>query len=517
MSETSAIGNKRIAKNTLFLYFRTLFVMLVSLYTSRILLEALGISDYGIYNVVGGVVTMFTFMNAALGNASSRFITFSLGKGNIKEAKKIFNASRLIHLVISILILILAETVGLWFLNTKMDIPHESMYAANWVYQFSIITTALAIISVPYNATLIAHENMKIFAYVSIFDVLLKLGIVYIIKYYGGERLILYGFLIMVVQLLDRIVYGVYCSRQYVETKFILVKDKQLYKEMFSYSGWSLIGNLAVFGSTQGLNIVLNLFFGPVINAARGIAVQVQGAVKTFISNFQLAVSPQITKSYACDDHTRVIKLLFTSCRVSFYLMFIISLPILIEINRILSIWLVEVPEYTALFVRLMIITIMIDTFERPVTTAINSTGEIKIYQISSCTCLLMTLPISYILLLRGLPPQTVFIVNIVTALIAFSIELIILKRKIKFAIMEFLSKVILKIVTVSVFSFLPIFSLYLILPDTLWSFVIIILSSIILSSFFSFKLGLTATERQIISDKAKSLYLKIRRGDTAL
>jgi len=510
MTETGVSDNKRIAKNTVLLYVRTLLVMLVSLYTSRILLEALSISDYGIYNVVGGVVTMFTFMNAALGNASSRFITFSLGRGKHKETQMVFNASRTIHFLMSILIVILAETVGLWFLNAKMDIPSESIYAANWVYQFSIITTVLAIVSVPYNATLIAHENMNVFAYVSILDVLLKLCIVYIIKLYGGDRLILYGALIMSVQLIDRIVYGVYCSRKYAETKFMIVKSKALYKRMFSYSGWSLIGNLAVFGSTQGLNIILNLFFGPVVNASRGIAVQVQGAVKTVISNFQLAVSPQITKSYASDNNSRVINLLFSSCRISFYLMMIVSLPILIEVDKILSIWLVEVPEHTALFVRLMIITVMIDTFERPVTFAINSTEDIKDYQISSCTCLLMTLPISYILLRYGFPPQTVFIVNILTALIAFAIELFILKRKILFSIRAFFFKVILKIVAVSIVSCLPILSLFLLLPDTLWAFCVIIFVSLIVSTFVSYMIGLSKSERMVINEKARFLLKKI-------
>lgn len=509
MNEDSSTRNKRIAKNILLLYARMILVMLVSLYTSRILLEALGISDYGIYNVVGGVVTMFTFMSAALGNASSRFITFSLGKGDINKTREVFNASRITHILISIVIVVLGETVGLWFLNTKMDIPADSMYAANWIYQFSIVTTVLAIVSVPYNATIIAHENMNVFAYVSIIDVLFKLGIVYIIKSFGGDRLILYGFLIMTVQLIDRIIYGIYCSRSYAESKFMLVRNRTLYKEIFSFSGWSMIGNLSVFGSSQGLNILLNIFFGPAVNAARGIAVQVQGAVKTLITNFQLAVTPQITKSYAGNDNARVISLLFSTCRISFYLMITLSLPVIIEIKKILSIWLVDVPDYTALFVRLMLIMVLIDTFERPITIAINSTGDIKKYQIYSCTCLLLTLPISYLLLHYGFPPQSVFIANISTALVAFVIELSLLRKKIPFSIKDFLYNVIFKILLVCIVAGVPSVALHIILPDSVWAFITIVFSSVVITMTASYQIGLNQTEKKMIRGKVKSLLSK--------
>ena len=321
MATTSA-NNKRIAKNTLLLYVRTLFVMVVSLYTSRVVLNTLGVSDYGIYNVVGGVVTMFGFINSSMTSATQRYITFALGKGDMTQLQKVFCTALQIHVFISVLIIVLGETVGLWFMYTQMQIPESRMDAAFWVLQCSIISTAIMIISVPYNADIIAHEKMSAFAYISILEVVLKLAVVFLLLVFSYDKLILYAFLILMVQLLIRFCYSYYCNRHFEESKYHHVWDKTLFKEMTGFAGWSMFGNLSGVLFGQGLNMLLNVFFGPVVNAARAVSVQVQGAIQQFVGNFQMALNPQITKTYATGKMDDMHKLMYRSARFSFYLLF---------------------------------------------------------------------------------------------------------------------------------------------------------------------------------------------------
>lgn len=299
MSNQTSDNNKRVAKNTLFLYFRMILIMLVTLYTSRVILAQLGIRDYGIYNVVGGVVTMFAFLNNCMTSSTQRFMTFELGCGDMQRLKNVFAASLNIHLAIAVTIVLLAETIGLWFLNTKLVIPAERLLAANWVYQFAILSFCVNIVQVPYNAVLIAHEKMSVYAYISIIEVFLKLGIVYLLTISPFDKLIAYGILLFTVQLLIRCIYQVYCRKHYEESRFRLFWNRELYCQMSGFAGWNLFGSIAWLLRDQGVNIILNMFFGPVINAARGVATQVSGAVMNFISNFQVALNPQITKNYA--------------------------------------------------------------------------------------------------------------------------------------------------------------------------------------------------------------------------
>lgn len=492
----SVSNNKRIAKNTMLLYVRMILVMLVSLYTSRILLVALGITDYGIYNVVGGVVAMFTFMSSALGNASSRYITIALGKGDPTYVQKVFSAALIIHWGIAIVIMLLAEVIGVWFLNTKMDIPTTQLVAANWVLQFSILATFITVISVPYNAMIIAHERMGVYAVISIVDVILKLGIVYLLMGSSVNRLILYGAGILVVQMIDRLVYGIYCKSHFAETKFIMVRDKQLFAGMLSFSGYSLIGNLAVVGSTQGLNLVLNLFFGPTVNAARGIAIQIQGAVKAFITNFLTAANPQITKSYAVEDFSRLKVLIFIVSRLAFYLMLFLSLPILLQTNTILTIWLVEVPEYTAIFIRLILLMSLIDCLERPLNTALNATGQIRVFQLTAAVCMLTVLPVAYICLRLGAPPQSVFIVSLIATFLHFLIELLIVAPKISISIREHLVQVLGRAVLVGLLSFSVSFVFSQALEDNILNSFLVMVFSMLCVAVFSLFVGLSPSER---------------------
>ena len=442
-------NNSRITKNTIFLYLRMILLLGVSLYTSRVVLATLGIEDYGIYNVVGGIVSMFTFINMAMGNASSRFITYALGKGDKDKLKAVFNTTVIVHLGIAIFIVIIAETIGLWLLDNKMVIPHDRIKAAYWVYQLSIVSSVASMMCVPFNATIIAHEKMGAFAYLSIIDAILKLVIVYLLQTLPYDNLIVYGFLYMLVTILDVSLYEIYCIKHFSEVKFSIPHDKKLFKDITSFAGWSMIGNLACVGYNQGINILLNIFFGPAVNAARGVAYQVQGAVKSFITNFQTAVNPQITKSYATNDFYRLHTLLFAVSRFSFYLFLCIAIPISICSDTILSIWLVDVPDHTKNFLILILLVSLIDTLERPVNTAMNATGKIKKYQIISCSIQVLVIPISYLSLILGCIPEVIFVVYFIIMSIAYISELIILHKYIELDIHEYIRKVLYRVIPV--------------------------------------------------------------------
>ena len=375
-------NNKRIAKNTLLLYFRMLFLMLVSLYTSRVVLNALGVEDFGIYNVVGGVVAMFTMLSGSLSAAITRFITYELGTGNQENLKKIFSSAVTIQIGLAVVIILLAEAGGVWFLNVKMNIPEARMIAANWVFQFSILTFAINLISVPYNASIIAHERMSAFAYISILEAIGKLAIAYLITVSPIDRLIFYALLMCVVALLIRLVYGYYCKKHFAECTYHFLWNKNLLKRMFGFAGWNFIGASSAVLRDQGGNVVINLFCGPAVNAARGIAFQVNTAVHGFVTNFMTALNPQITKSYASGDREYMMTLIFQGARLSFYMLLVLSLPILVNTHYILALWLKIVPEHTVLFVQLILLFGLSESISNPLITAMLATGKIRNYQI---------------------------------------------------------------------------------------------------------------------------------------
>lgn len=505
MSNTS--DNKRIAKNTIFLYIRMLLVMFITLFTSRVVLHTLGESDYGIYNVVGGVVTSLTFISLAMANSTSRFLTFALGKKDETYLKLVFSTALWIHIIVALIIFLIAETIGLWFLNNKMYIPESRLFAANIVYQFSIVTTVCSIIGSPFNSAIIAHERMHIFAYISIFDVVGKLIIAYLLYISSYDRLILYASLLMSIQIIDIILYVRYCKKNFPEVGIKKIKNYDLVKNIGSFAGWSLIGNLSFMGYTQGVNIILNLFFGPVINAARAIAVQVQTALMSFIQNFQTAVSPQITKSYASNDINRVQTLLYNSSRFSFFILYCMLLPICLEVNTILSIWLGKVPDHTGSFLRIILLISMLDCLTRPVTIAMNATGNIKKYQLVSCGILLLIVPLSFFFLKLGLPAEIAFFVHLIVALIALATELKIYSNYVGVQISEYLKKVILPIIkVVIVSSIIPILFHNYYDDHTLSHCILcmIISTSSVVIAIYS--VGLTPLERLMIKTKLNSL-----------
>lgn len=507
MNNTSS--NKRIVKNSLLLYIRMFILVIISLYTSRIVLKTLGVEDFGINNVVGGVITFLGFLTGSLAGASSRFITFAIGKGNLKELKNIFNNIVLIHILFSIVVLIIGETIGLWFVTTQLNIPSGREHAAMWVYQLSILTSIGSLISSPYNAAIIAHEKMSAFAYLTLGDAILKLLAVFLLVYTPFDKLIFYAAYICLIQLFDFIIYIIYCNKKFEETKGLTFKntDKHLFKEIFRYAGWTMNGSLAVFGYTQGLNILLNIFFNPVVNAARGIAVQVQNIVNNFCINFQMAINPQLTKSYAAGELKRMHELIIASSKYSFFLMLFICLPLAIEANTVLGWWLGEYPAHSVSFLRLILGASILYCFANPIITAVHATGRIKWFQIYEGTSLLLIVPVAYIALkFFNVPPESVFIIHIIIEIITQGIRLKIVLPMIGMDIKEYSRKVIFPVLKVALISpIVPIIAYHYIAVSKIMEFLILGITCVITVTLCTFYCGCSKKEKDFVISKIKN------------
>ena len=511
MSQSSD-NNKRIAKNTLLLYFRMLFMMVVSLYTSRVILNALGVEDFGIYNVVGGVVAMFSVISGSLSAAISRFITYELGKGDQSKLNKIFSASVTIQLLLSLIIMVLIESVGVWFLNAKMTIPVERMMAANWVLQFSIITFVINLISVPYNAAIIAHEKMSAFAYISILEAVGKLAIAFLIMWSPIDKLIYYAILMCAVAVIVRLTYGHYCKKHFAECTYHFHWDKDILKQMFGFAGWNFIGAASAVLRDQGGNVMINLFYGPAVNAARGIAIQVNNAVSGFVSNFMTALNPQITKSYASGDREYMMKLIYQGARLSFYMLLLLSLPILVNTHYILVIWLKLVPEHAVLFVRLILVFAMCESISNPLITAMLATGKIRNYQLVVGGLQMMNLPISYICLRLGCIPESVLIVAIIISQCCLAARLYMLRGMIGLSSIMYMKKVYLNIIMVTVISVIIPGLLAHQMSESFFSFVILSLVAMACTVAVEFYIGCSQNERAFVIRKVKNMLRKMRK-----
>lgn len=508
--EEKISSNKRIAKNTIALYIRMMFQMLIGLYTSRVILNALGVNDFGIYNVVGSVTAMLAFINGSMSNATMRFITFEEGRGNIEKLNKVFCTSMNIHICIAILTFVFLDSVGLWFLYNKMVISPERLNAAFWVLQFSIVTCVVDIISVPYNACIIAHEKMGAFAFISMFQQVITLVLALFLPVYSGDRLILYAIILMFVQVLLRIIYGQYCKFHFSETKYCRMWDKKLTKEMATFAGWTMNGNIAWLGYTQGLNILINLFSGTAVNAARGIAFTVQSKIIGFCDNFQVAVKPQITKTFSVGEYNKMHQLIISSSKFSYYLMLLLSLPIFIEIEEILRLWLKIVPEHSVNFVRLILLCSVIDIFRNPMDTAIHATGKIKKYQLWEATTLLLIIPCAYVALKIGFPVEAAFAVQLVIFVIVQIERIFIVCPVIKMLKRVYLKKLLMPAIYVTIGSILLPCILLAIWPieQSNWSqFFFYIFFSLFCSIVAIFSFGLTSLEKTKIKTFIKNKF----------
>lgn len=400
-------NTKRIAKNTIVLYIRMIVIMIITLYTSRVVLKALGFEDYGLYNVIGGVVALMSFLKSSMSESTQRFLSYEMGKGNDNNLKNVFSVCLTTHFLIALILLILAETLGLWFLNTQINIPEGREVAANRIYQFSVISLCISIISVPFSADIISHEQMGFFAVLTILDAVLKLGFSFAIMYTGFDKLIFYGFLMMLVPIINIALNWCYCYKKHPETHYKFFWDKEMFKKVFSFSGWTIWGQLAVVGSNQGTNILVNIFHSVTANAAMGVGQQVNHAVTGLISNFQTAFKPQITKSYAAGDFKYLTTLTNYAAKISFYLFFIVSLPLLLNIDYVLDFWLDKVPEYANAFCVIFIIASAFNAMSAPLYMNIFSTGRIRGYQIAISVAYILELLMVYAIFKLGYPVVT--------------------------------------------------------------------------------------------------------------
>lgn len=500
-----AENTKRIAKNTLMLYVRMLFGMLVSLYTSRVVLQALGVEDYGIYNVVGGVVAMFSMISNSLSSSVSRFLTFELGKGNLEGLKRVFSTSLSIHVALVLVIVLLSETLGLWFLNTHMTIPENRLYAANWVFQASVLTFVINLLSVPFSASIVSHERMSAFAYIGILDIMLRLLIVLFIAYSGWnfDRLIIYSLLLVGVVCIMQAIYWNYCTRNFEECKFGLSFDVNYWKEMSSFAGWNFIGCTARLFKDQGVNILLNLFIGPIINAARGIANTVNNVLASFSGNFMTALNPQITKSYAAGDYDYMFSLVERGSRFSYYILLLFALPMLFETEFVLTLWLKHYPEHTVNFVRLILIVTMCDILSNTLINLQVATGKIRNYQLIVGSMLLMNFPLSYLCLKIGFPPESTFVVAFVVAVFCLLLRLWFLREMVGLSIKRYLYRVCGNVLCVTLVAAVIPALLYMQMSDGLMRFLLMCVLTMLCSSMAIYFVGCSNNERKFINEKA--------------
>ena len=482
--------------------------MAISLYTSRVILAALGVEDYGVYNVIGGAVAMFSVISGALSSAISRFITFELGKNDFGNLQRVFSTSVNIQIFISLLIFIIAETIGLWFLYNKLNIPIERLNAAFWVLQFSLATFCVNLLSVPYNACIVAHERMKAFAYVSIVEALGKLGICYLIMVSPWDKLISYAFLILVLSLLIRLIYGIYCHKNFAESRYKPYFGKDLLKDIGSFAGWSFFTNTAYIFNTQGVNMLINVFFGVTFNAARGIAVQVDGAIMQFVNNFVIAINPQITKNYAANNIAEMNKLVCRGARFSYLLMLLFALPFFFETDIILKLWLKTVPEQTSLFVKLGLVGSMIMGLGNTGYTACMATGTIRRYTLWITIVGCLVFPISYLVYKLGAPVSASYVVFIAVYFVLNFVRLWIMRDLLKFPVMMFIKDVFGRIVPLTLLTIILPILVTTYMDEGVIRFLVSCATCVISTIFWSFLIGMSRQERQMIIN---AVYKKIR------
>lgn len=498
--EQNAHNTRKIAKNTLVLYVRMLVLMLVGLYTSRVVLSALGENDFGIYDVVGGVVAMFTIISGSLNSAISRFITFEMGKSDPMRLNKVYSTAVTIQLILAVVVVLIAEPVGLWFVRNKMTIDPSRIQAAIWVLHFSLASFVINLMSVPQMASITAHEKMSAYAYIGTMEGLLRLAVAVLISRSSSDRLVLYSALMMVTVLMVRAAYGIYCRRNFPECRYRWVNDALLVKEMFTFAGWNFIGASSGVLRDQGGKILVNLFYGTAVNAARGVAMQLNGAVQGFVTNFMTAVNPQITKSYASGDQGYMYYLISKSSRMSYYLLFVLALPVLFNTGYILDIWLEEVPAHSALFVQLFLIFTLSESLSNPLITAQLATGNIRNYQLVVGGLQLLNIPVSYAFLKAGAAPEVTVMVAIAISQICFFARLVMLKGMIGLPIGDFLKKVYMNVLGTTALSLVIPFAVQRFLPETIWGFIASVTLCVVSAGLSVLSFGLSRGERHEIS-----------------
>ena len=503
----SSSNTGRIAKNTVILYFRMFVMMAIGLFTSRIVLQTLGVKDYGTYNVVGGVVGMFTIVSSSLSTSISRFITFELGRGNVERLNKVFSTAINVQLIISLVIVFLMEVIGVWFLNTQLNIPEGRMGAANWVFQLSIVSFVLGLLMVPYNASIVAHEDMGVFAYMTLLDAVFKLLVAYSLYISPFDKLITYSVLLFGVSLIMRGIYAAYCKRHYKECTYHFVKDKQLLKEMTSFAGWNFLGNGSWILNNQGVNILINIFFGVTLNAARGVASTVDNAVQGFVRNFMTAVNPQITKSYAAGDLQYMHKLVFAGAKYSFFLMMFFVIPICLETDLILKLWLDVVPEYAAVFVQLTLLSSMCVILGNTLITSVFATGKIRNYELVMGLMALSNFPLTWIAFELGASPVLAYVIYFIVYFMMIFVRLFMVKDLIRMSAWTYIKEVFLRVFIVGMVSFIFPYIITRLQNDSVLRLVEVLAVSVTCSVISILTLGMKKDEKEMVFGYLRSKF----------
>ena len=503
---TKSRNNKeRVIFNTLFLYLRMIVTIAVGLYASRMVLNVLGESDFGIFSLVGGVVVILSFLNSGMLQASQRFLSYSLGKSDFQNVCRTFWATWYAHAFLAILIVIIGEIVGLYVVNYVLSIPADRMEAANWVYQCSLFTCAVSVLSVPYNSAIIAHERMDFFAYTSILEAVLKLLIIYLLLVVSYDKLILYALLMLSVQVFVRFLYTIYCKRHFEECNSVRTYDKAITKDILSFAGWSLLGNFGITCRDQVTNIFFNVFFQtPVVNAARGIATQVSGIISTFATNITMAINPQITKNYSSGNMKESVSLVFIGCRASFYMLTLIVVPFVVNVDYVLELWLGKVPENTSLFLYFILGVALIYSLSQPITVAIQATGEIKAFQIWIFSLMLLEVCLTYIVLWLTGSLVYALVPSVVVNLFSVVVRMVLVKKKVgEYSFRLYASDVVLRCFVVLAFSFLVAILIHRMIEYEV--FVVFLGECMILAlstTMVIFLLGLNRDEKNLLVSK---------------
>ena len=486
-----------------------LFMMAIGLFTSRVILNALGISDMGLMSVAGSVITMFTFLNATLTSGTQRFISYAIGENNAQRLRAVFKSAMTLHLLLAIIIFFLGETLGLWYVYNKLNVEPGRFQAAMWCYQLSIISTVVGMVQLPFNSALIAHEKMNIYAYMTIFDAVFKLLAAYLIQIVCFDRLIFYSVLIFAAELLSTFLYNLYCRKHFKECSFSFGYDKGIFRNMLSFSGWNTLGCLAAMGQGTGVNLIINSFCGTVVNGARGIAFQANGWVTRFVENFMVALNPQIIKSYASGDIQRMSSLVINGARFGCYLFLLLGIPLFVEIEFVLKLWLGQCPEHTVAFMRIVMIETLFKTMGTPTVTAMHATGQMKLLNITVGSILLLIVPVSYVCFRLGLSPEQVLLINIIPWIVVPFIRVFLVKKysQGKFLVGQYLYQVVLKTTAMALLMFVPIwlFSYYMQSYTDWIRFCAIFTSSLVFSAMVIYYIGLEQKYRILLVEKLKS------------
>lgn len=498
MSDLS-INNKRIAKNTIFLYGRLILTMLISLYTTRVVLNILGVEDFGIYNVVCGFVALFSFLNTTMSNGIQRFYNYEAGKNGIDAAARVFQTAIIIQAILVLIILFIIEPLGVWYINHKLVIPTERLYAANWVFQFSLFSLAFLVMQVPFSAAVMAHEKMDYYASVGILDAVLKLGIVLILPYLKGDSLIIYGLLIFLVSVINLLLYSIYATHYFKELKLSRGFHKDLFKSIFKFTGWNLVEMFAWTSQGQGVNMVMNLFCGPVANAAQGVASQISSALNSFCSNLSLAFRPQLVHSYAEGNYSRTTSMMFTMSKAMFLLMSLMVIPLSLEMEFVLNIWLGNtIPEYTLEFSTLIIISMLPRNMTMALSQVVHASGKLKNYQIGSAAIIILSLPVSYFLLKSGLSPVYIYLCNIVIFTLLWFVDILLLYQIYKYPLKRYFLSVALPCMLTITLSYIVPYIIHTIMNEGTLRFVVIFFTSIICVTINAYLVLLSKGERKV-------------------